>query len=87
MIAFLLVVGSGGLGTVNTVGWSSSLHDIFKSGTSHNAWSKGHNVVYRIPSLVATKNGSLLAIVSERLGGSSDESDTNLVQRRSIDGM
>ena len=63
---------------------STPLIDIFTSGTSTNSWSKGKAVTYRIPCLVES-NGVLLALVSERLASSSDESDTNLVQRRSTD--
>lgn len=63
------------------------LVDIFTSGTSTNSWSRGKPVTYRIPCLVESKvKGVLLALASERLGGSGDESDTNLVQRRSTDG-
>jgi sialidase-1 len=56
------------------------------SGTSTSTWSNGTKVVYRIPALVSTKSGKLLAFASERLGGSGDESVTNLVQRTSGDG-
>ena len=64
---------------------ASSLVDIFVSGISTNSWSTGKSVTYRIPCLVESQ-GVLLALASERLGGSGDESDTNLVQRRSTDG-
>jgi len=46
----------------------------------------GTTLVYRIPALTKTKSGTLIATVSERLGGSNDESETNIVQRRSVDG-
>jgi hypothetical protein len=62
-----------------------ALVDIFTSGASTNSWSKGAAVTYRIPCLVVSSD-VLLALASERVGGSSDESSTNLVQRRSTDG-
>mgnify|MGYP002844356308 CR=1 FL=1 len=45
---------------------------------------KGTPVTYRIPALVAT-NSTLVAFASERLASASDESATNIVQRRSTD--
>jgi sialidase-1 len=65
-----------------------TLQEIFRSGASSNPWSRGRFSCYRIPSLVTTKDGTLLAFASERLsthGGCNDDSDTNLVQRRSTD--
>ena len=41
-------------------------------------------MTYRIPALVAT-NSTLVAFASERLASASDESATNIVQRRSTD--
>ena len=77
----------------------ATMVDIFTSGTSANPWSLGKAVAYRIPSLVTTAAAAaavaaadgtagtlLLAFASERLSGASDESNTNLVMRRSADG-
>jgi sialidase-1 len=65
---------------------AAALQEIFTSGPSQNPWSMGVNSVYRIPSLVSTKAGALLAFTSERLGRANDDTPTNLVQRRSTDG-
>ena len=82
MQAFLLLVCA--CAAVSASPTSAALVDIFTSGTSTNSWSKGKAVTYRIPCLVES-NGVLLAFVSERLSSSTDESDTNIVQRRSTD--
>lgn len=62
--------------------------DLFVTGVSGQPWSKGQHVCYRIPALQRTLNGTLLAIVSERISasGCDDESGANIVQRRSTDG-
>ena len=72
----------------------SDITDLFVSGNSSQPWSKDlGQVCYRIPSLVKLgSSNTLVAIASERLweysGQSycSDESATNLVMRRSVDG-
>lgn len=64
------------------------LSDVFVSGVSEYAWSRGQRVCYRIPALIRTTYGSLLAFASERLvgsGGCGDESPSNIVMRRSDD--
>lgn len=61
--------------------------DLFVTGLSTLPWSKGQSVCYRIPSLLRTQGGTLLAFASERLGTScGDESGTNVALRRSFDG-
>ena len=63
--------------------------ELFRSGTSNFSWSQGKHVCYRIPSLVKTSN-AILAVVAERIQGASgfcsDDSEVNLVVRRSVDG-
>src|SRR5438445_10264090 len=41
---------------------------------------------YRIPALVATKNGAVIAICEGRKTGRGDHGDVDLVQKRSTDG-
>src|SRR2546421_5596650 len=50
-----------------------------------NAGSGGYHT-YRIPALVATKNGALIAICEGRKTGRGDHGDVDLVQKRSTDG-
>ena len=63
------------------------LVDLFSSGLSTFPWSAGQRACYRIPSLLRLNNGTLLALVSERLvgpkGGCGDESPSNIILRRS----
>jgi sialidase-1 len=53
--------------------------DVFRSG-------EGGADTYRIPSVVATKSGALLAFAEARRGSASDTGDIDLVVRRSEDG-
>jgi len=53
--------------------------DIFISGTD------GHHT-YRIPSIIATKKGTVLAIREGRKGGQDDSGNIDLVMKRSGDG-
>ena len=53
--------------------------ELFKNGESDHH-------TYRIPSLVTTKDGTLLAFAEGRVNGSGDSGDINLVIRRSEDG-
>jgi sialidase-1 len=53
--------------------------DVFTAG------AEGYHT-YRIPALVTTKNGVLLAICEGRKTGRGDHGDLDLVQKRSIDG-
>ena len=67
----------------------TSTVDVFASGISQLPWSAGERACYRIPSLLRLSNGTLIALVAERLigaGGCSDESPSNIVLRRSHDG-
>src|SRR4029079_17589555 len=50
-----------------------------------NAGDEGYHT-YRIPALVATKSGVLLAICEGRKAGRGDHGDVDLVQKRSTDG-
>lgn len=60
--------------------------NLFTSGVSELPWSKGQEVCYRIPALLRTSGGTLLALASERLGSTcNDELGTNVVMRRSTD--
>ena len=52
--------------------------DIFKAGDN------GYHT-YRIPSIITTKKGTLLAFAEGRVHGGSDTGDINLVMRRSTD--
>jgi len=63
----------------------SSTVDVFVSGTSNQTWSHSQRVCYRIPALLRTRTGTLLAFACERLGSCDDNSMTNLVLRRSTD--
>lgn len=69
------------------VGTTIQMQDLFVSGKASGLpWvADGTDLVYRIPSLVAT-NSTLIAFASERMSGKGDESPTNLVQRTSRDG-
>lgn len=58
---------------------SSVLTYIFKKGT------EGYNC-YRIPALIKTKGGTLLAFAEGRKNNCSDEGDIDLVMKRSTDG-
>src|SRR6476620_4325581 len=53
--------------------------DVFTAG------AEGYHT-YRIPALVATKSGTLLAICEGRKTGRGDHGDVDLVQKRSTDG-
>ncbi len=59
--------------------YSASLNYIFKSG------SDGYNT-YRIPSLVTTSSGVVLAFAEGRKNSSSDSGDIDIVLKRSLDG-
>lgn len=65
--------------------------DLFHSGKSNNSWSQGR-VCYRIPSLLKINDTVLIAFAAERLwqysnqSYCSDESASNIVSRRSMDG-
>jgi len=50
-----------------------------------NAGVEGYHT-YRIPALIATKNGTLIAICEGRKTGRGDHGDVDLVQKRSTDG-
>lgn len=52
--------------------------DLFKAGES------GHKI-YRIPSIITTKKGTLIAFAEGRVDGGGDTGDINLVMRRSED--
>jgi sialidase-1 len=60
---------------------AAELHetDVFSAGT------EGYHT-FRIPALVTTKNGTLLAICEGRKTGRGDHGDVDLVQKRSTDG-
>ncbi len=57
---------------------SAQLKTIFKSGTD------GYST-FRIPAIVSTKSGKLIAFAEGRVNGSSDTGDIDLVMRSSID--
>lgn len=58
---------------------SAELKTIFKSGTEGYA-------TFRIPAIVTTKSGKILAFAEGRVNGSSDTGDIDLVMRSSTDG-
>jgi sialidase-1 len=58
---------------------AQSLNPLFVSGTNGYA-------SYRIPAIVASKSGSLLAFAEGRKNGSGDNGDIDLVLKRSADG-
>lgn len=58
---------------------STELKTIFKSGTEGYA-------TFRIPAIVTTKSGKILAFAEGRVNGSSDTGDIDLVMRSSTDG-
>eukprot|EP00729_Bicosta_minor_P020166 gene20166-15373_t len=67
---------------------AAELQELFVSGVASatTPWvSPGTPLVYRIPALFLSKNGTLIAQCSERMGSSNDESATNLVQKTSVD--
>lgn len=53
-------------------------YTVFKSGT------EGHKI-YRIPAIICTPKGTLLAFAEGRVNGSSDFGDINIVLKRSTD--
>ena len=59
--------------------FSENLNYIFKSGT------EGYNT-YRIPSMVTTSSGVVLAFAEGRKNNSSDSGDIDIVLKRSSDG-
>eukprot|EP00948_MAST-09A_sp_MAST-9A-sp1_P003829 g3829.t1 len=63
--------------------------DLFTSGISNYSWSRGNKTCYRIPSIVKTPKGTLIAFASERISGAagfcSDDSISNAVYRVSKD--
>ena len=61
------------------VSYTSDLKYIFKSG------SEGYNT-FRIPSIITTDSGVVLAFAEGRKNSSSDSGDIDLVLKRSIDG-
>lgn len=58
------------------------------SVTSQTVWRKGDNGydAYRIPAIVSTTNGALLAFCEGRKNSSSDAGDIDIILRRSDDG-
>jgi sialidase-1 len=48
--------------------------------------NEGGYKCFRIPSIISTENGTLLAVVEGRNNGCSDTGDIDLVMKRSLDG-
>ena len=71
MVSFALL----GLGATGVMAAEPPQVDVFVSGDGYN--------VYRIPSLICTPNGTLLAFCEARSGA--DESPTDMVLKRSLD--
>jgi sialidase-1 len=57
----------------------------FTEANVFTADQEGYNT-YRIPALIVTKNGTVLAICEGRKAGRGDHGDIDLVQKRSTDG-
>src|SRR5262245_62750683 len=71
----LAIVGLAALAAAEEL----ALVDVF------NAGREGYHT-FRIPSLIVTKKGTLLAICEGRKTGRGDHGDVDLVQKRSTDG-
>ncbi|NOR74760.1 MAG: exo-alpha-sialidase [Draconibacterium sp.] len=63
----------------DTVQQNNKFNYIFKSGTENYS-------TFRIPAIVTTKSGKILAFAEGRVGGSSDTGDIDLVMKSSNDG-
>lgn len=72
----LLLLGAGAAGQARTPTLTQT--DLFVSGT-------GGYHTFRIPSLIQTKKGTLLAFCEGRRGGRGDSGDIDIVLRRSTD--
>ena len=94
MIAALTLTALGSphaglaLTAVTSHGAVLSMTELFTTGVSSFPWSSGKHACYRIPSLLRLHTGELVALASERLvaNGCNDESPSNIVMRRSLDG-
>jgi sialidase-1 len=67
-----------GVNEVDTNQHSTALNYIFKSGTD------GYST-FRIPAIVTTKSGKLLAFAEGRVNGSSDTGNIDLIMKSSVD--
>ena len=76
-ILFLAVTGFGTLGETPIEAAEPQVVNVFANGV-------GGYPVYRIPSLICTPKGTLLAFCEARTGN--DQSPTDMVLRRSLDG-
>ena len=65
--------------TIPFYSYSENLNYIFKSGTD------GYNT-FRIPSIVTSSSGVVLAFAEGRKNSSSDSGDIDIVLKRSLDG-
>jgi sialidase-1 len=76
VLLLILVMGFGQLGETRIKAAEPQMVEVFANGV-------GGYPVYRIPSLICTPHGSLLAFCEARSGG--DQSPTDMVLRRSLD--
>src|SRR4051794_20224646 len=72
--AFLVVVGA-----LAALGQSPTQIEVFRAG-------EGEYHTYRIPALIVSAKGTLLAFCEGRRGSSSDSGDIDVLLRRSMDG-
>jgi len=75
----ILLVAAGICGNTSSAEGAIEQIDVFISGT------EGYNT-YRIPAIVRTRNGTLLAFCEGRKAGGGDAGDIDLMLRRSTDG-
>ena len=76
--ALLMLAASGGVGAQEVSGPVSHT-EVFVAG-------EGGYHTYRIPSLIVTAKGTVLAFAEGRKSGAADSGDIDLVLRRSADG-
>ena len=78
-LASLVLIGASGLVAGQHTGSGLQLTDVFVAGDN------GYHT-FRIPSVIATRSGALVAFAEARLGSAADAGDIDLVLRRSTDG-
>ncbi|HYI04213.1 MAG TPA: sialidase family protein, partial [Reyranella sp.] len=78
-IALATILMSSGAAVAQLATWDPRYTEVYSSG------EKGYNT-FRIPSVIATPRGTLLAFAEARRDGAGDAGDIDLVLKRSDDG-
>ena len=79
LAAVALVVGLGAIAATQAPASAPALVDVYVAG-------EGAYHTYRIPSLIVTRTGTLLAFAEGRRQAAADSGDIDLVLKRSVDG-